>query len=722
MLRMQPHSTSATPEDPEVHVKIGLIWSALSHTSEQPAEIAAAMLAESCAENPTLQILRDIKRLTSEMDSYDQAGMMSGEIILNGKRRELCLWGYKIRNEGSIHADDCEEDHHIGFLENGDMYHLVRTSNYGGKNGVYYGSIYAPASTMLPIDYAAINTDVYAQRGRLRLRSGTFPLLADVKFVTPPLVFQTEHSCSKAHVTAVELKSGQNGGSGFIVSVKRAQQGSCSIPPYLKHKIIEEPKMPDEHRLVSDISEPCSKVPDLSGGKGSSLAVLDSIAREVHTFSVPRGFIVTTKSYKHFSSSPEFRKLMEEMETAMSRDNWQTALKEACFGLVNALENLKMPADVQEAICHHISKFDKDTMFAVRSSALGEDSENMSAAGQMTTLLGVRGHKNVVSAVVKCWASQFSFTNVNYKRQYGQPLDVPMAVVVQELVNADTAGVMFTCDPLTGNPGYITVTANYGIGESVVSASAEPDTFTLKKRGPQQPIIESRQIGQKSVCTTASESGGVATVSLSTERATCACISDDDVQTLAAIGAQVEKTYTTPQDIEWALRDGMFFMLQCRPVTTFFRESDCEMLHEFDEGVKSAKEVLTKGNASEVLPGAASPLSMSLLRCGFEAHGKGTAGRFMYASNPDRSQYIPMWGPMHRYSYFLWLSDGLRKTGPDANVMEKSFMYSILGRDASEEVANGVKRRRKINRWKLPVQFYHIVKEAPPQNADLEKP
>ncbi|KAH7966303.1 hypothetical protein HPB49_015209 [Dermacentor silvarum] len=285
-----------------------------------------------------------------------------------------------------------------------------------------------------------------------------------------------------------------------------------------------------------------------------------------------------------------------------------------------------------------------------------------------------------------------------------------MAVVVQELVNADNAGVMFTCDPLTGNPGYITVTANYGIGESVVSASAEPDTFMLKKRGPQRPIIESSQIGQKSVYTTSSEGGGVATVSLSSEKATCACISEHDVQTLAAIGAQVEKTYTTPQDIEWALMDGKFFMLQCRPVTTFFRESDCEMIHEFDEGIKSAKEVLTKANVSEVLPGAASPLCISLLRCGFEMYGRDTAVRFMYSSSPDRSQYMPMWGPMHRYSYFLWLSDGLRKTGPDANVMEKSFMYSILGRDASEEVETGVKRSRTITRWKLLVQFYHIAK------------
>ncbi|KAH7963681.1 hypothetical protein HPB52_022409 [Rhipicephalus sanguineus] len=87
-----------------------------------------------------------------------------------------------------------------------------------------------------------------------------------------------------------------------------------------------------------------------------------------------------------------------------------------------------------------------------------------------------------------------------------------------------------------------------------------------------------------------------------------------------------------------------------------------------------------------------------------------TAVRFMYACDPDRSQYVTMWGPMHRYNYFLWLSDGTRKTGPDANMMEKSFMYSILGRDASEEVETCVKRSRKITRWKLLVQFCYIAK------------
>lgn len=117
--------------------------------------------------------------------------------------------------------------------------------------------------------------------------------------------------------------------------------------------------------------------------------------------------------------------------------------------------------------------------FAVRSSAVGEDSEEMSAAGQMTTYLGVEGRQEILDAIVKCWASQFSLTALNYKRQYGQAVAGPMAVVVQEMAQADCAGVMFTCDPVTSRPGRIVLTANFGLGESVVSASVDTDSYTL---------------------------------------------------------------------------------------------------------------------------------------------------------------------------------------------------------------------------------------------------
>ena len=120
-----------------------------------------------------------------------------------------------------------------------------------------------------------------------------------------------------------------------------------------------------------------------------------------------------------------------------------------------------------------------DKIFAVRSSACGEDSEETSAAGQMTTYLGVKGLNNICASVMKCWASQFGNIAVEYKRGYGQLINAPMAVVIQEIVDCDVAGVMFTCDPMTGDEREIILTANYGLGESVVSASAEPDTITL---------------------------------------------------------------------------------------------------------------------------------------------------------------------------------------------------------------------------------------------------
>ncbi|XP_070388468.1 rifampicin phosphotransferase-like [Dermacentor albipictus] len=712
LLRKQRQTGSLGSQEMEVHVKFGFIWSTVSHTLEMPAELAPTLLAESLAKMPLIAMLRDVSRLVSEMDSHDQAGMMSGEVTVDGETREVTLWGYKIRSQGSLPRGTYEEHHHLGYLENGDMYHLVRSTNYGGENGVSYGSIYAPTSMMRPIDCSLVRMDeaLHAERSKTHIGSGQVFLPVDVKRAAPLLTLASDESSSDVHLTAIDLKCEGNHGSGFILSVNRSERMTDHIPEHIRHKIIEEHELPKVLPLVSDIRDQCSRVPQLTGGKGSSLAVLDSIATEVQTFSVPRGFIITTKSYELFSANEEFGKLVQQIETARGRDDWQTALKEVCSRVVDAIEEMKMPTKVAQEISFRVSTFRNGTAFAVRSSAIGEDSEDMSAAGQMTTLLGVQGQENVISAVVKCWASQYSFTNVNYKRQYGQPLDVPMAVVVQELVEATAAGVMFTCDPLTGSPSYITVTANYGIGESVVSASADPDTFVLKKTGTQTLTIESKQIGHKSVYTTTSENGGVVTVPLSSEKAQISSISDKDVEKLAIIGMQIEKTYTIPQDIEWALYDGKFFMLQSRPVTTFLRETDCEMIHEFDTGLKSPKEILTKGNVSEVLPGAMPPLTSCFLRAAFDIYIRDGIMRFSYAFEQDRTQYVALWMRIQRYNYFLWLSNGQQRIGADASLMERSVIHSIMGRDAAEEVNGAVERVKKMVRWKLPAQLYYTAK------------
>ena len=101
----------------------------------------------------------------------------------------------------------------------------------------------------------------------------------------------------------------------------------------------------------------------------------------------------------------------------------------------------------------------------MRSSAVGEDSDELSAAGQNETLLGCRGVDGVLDGVRRCWASQFALQSVQYRRQHAQPINAPMAVVVQRMVDARCAGVLFTCDPASGDPRRMLITANYGLGE-----------------------------------------------------------------------------------------------------------------------------------------------------------------------------------------------------------------------------------------------------------------
>ena len=145
-------------------------------------------------------------------------------------------------------------------------------------------------------------------------------------------------------------------------------------------------------------------------------------------------------------------------------------MEESCKNLMDLFCSVKMPLLITAAIKDNLKNLDTngnydDVLVAVRSSACGEDSEDMSAAGQMTTYLGVKGVQDICDSVLKCWSSQFNMIAVEYRRGYGQPIDTPMAVVIQEMIDCDVAGVMFTCDPITGAPNRVTINANYGIGE-----------------------------------------------------------------------------------------------------------------------------------------------------------------------------------------------------------------------------------------------------------------
>jgi pyruvate,water dikinase len=177
---------------------------------------------------------------------------------------------------------------------------------------------------------------------------------------------------------------------------------------------------------------------------------------------------------------------------------------------------------------------------AVRSSASAEDSEAASYAGQQETYLNVEGEENVRRHVIDCWASFFSERAIFYRNLKGSLEDLRMAVVVQKMVDAEKAGVVFTVHPVTKRRDRMLIEAVHGLGEQVVSGEVTPDHYVVDRKGVKKRADTPH--------------GGVLT--------------DDELEKLAVLGVALEKHYGVPQDIEWAIHCGQVYLLQSRPVTT----------------------------------------------------------------------------------------------------------------------------------------------------------
>ncbi|XP_022235407.1 uncharacterized protein LOC106475641, partial [Limulus polyphemus] len=320
--------------------------------------------------------------------------------------------------------------------------------------------------------------------------------------------------------------------------------------------------------------------------------------------------------------------------------------------------------------------------FAVRSSASGEDSEEMSAAGQMETFLGVGEIDEVLKTVVKCWASQFTFVATEYKRRNGQNLNLPMAVVIQEMVPSEVAGVMFTCDPVTTNPSFITITANYGLGETVVSASADPDTVILHRDYQNQLKPHSSTTGKKNVQIVMENDGGTKTIEVPEEKANQKCILDEWTIPLGKIGVEVESSFGSARDIEWALYQRDIYLLQARPITSLHAETDFEIMHELDGSLRSEKEYLTKANVGEVFPGAQSFLGATFISPIFQVvfriiwnkrEGK-RIPKSVYATRGFVNSYNHL-----IFNMFDFMFRDVKKDGTLSN-FSKAYIISMFGR------------------------------------------
>jgi phosphoenolpyruvate synthase/pyruvate phosphate dikinase len=202
---------------------------------------------------------------------------------------------------------------------------------------------------------------------------------------------------------------------------------------------------------------------------------------------------------------------------------------------------------------------------AVRSSALDEDGDLASFAGQHETELNLTGIDAVLGAIVRCWASGRNERALAYRKQHGLTLEeARVAVLVQQLVLADVSAVVFSANPVTKNLDEVVVTSTWGLGESLVGGTATPDTWVVNKGD--LAVLE-KQVGAKKRMTVAVK-GGTKEVSvprLLRERAT---LSKAQVVELAKLAVGLEKRFGSPVDVEVAYASEELFLLQCRPITT----------------------------------------------------------------------------------------------------------------------------------------------------------
>ncbi len=305
-----------------------------------------------------------------------------------------------------------------------------------------------------------------------------------------------------------------------------------------------------------------TKLP-VAGGKAANLGELIQAG-----FAVPAGFCVTTAAYERLSTLAGLDTYLAGREAADRSDSARQI--ELATANRTALIQTAMPPEVIEAITRAYQSLSAGSPVpvSVRSSATAEDLPEASFAGQQETLLNVIGIEAVLAAVQRCFASLWTDRTTQYRSSLGiAPGSVRLAVVVQRMVEAEVAGVLFTANPLTGKRRQAVIDANPGLGEAVVSGATNPDHFVVQTATGE--IVE-RHLGDKQVIIRAAAGGGTERIEAGASRAR-ACLSDEQLHTLAALGARVETLYGTPQDIEWAIdASGQVFLLQARPITTLF--------------------------------------------------------------------------------------------------------------------------------------------------------
>jgi len=268
----------------------------------------------------------------------------------------------------------------------------------------------------------------------------------------------------------------------------------------------------------------------LVGGKGANLGEMFNL------FPIPNGFCITVNAYKKFMDETKIgahiHGLLDKLDTEKTErlDKISTQIRELIL-------KQRFPNDIKKEILNNYKKLKNKTV-AVRSSATAEDLPTASFAGQQDTYLNIKGEEKMIKAVQKCWASLFTSRAIYYREKNNfHHRDVLISVVIQEMIDADYAGVMFTVDPV--NKKYLLIETVQGLGEALVSGQVTPNSYFLHK--PKLELFQKEETFK---------------------------FDNKYLTEIGKLGIKIENHYKRPMDIELAIKNKKIYILQARPITT----------------------------------------------------------------------------------------------------------------------------------------------------------
>lgn len=299
-----------------------------------------------------------------------------------------------------------------------------------------------------------------------------------------------------------------------------------------------------------------------AGGKGASLGEMTRAG-----LPIPQGFVITAQAFSNWLDGLDAEHGIRARIATLDPEDLPT-VQRVCSEIRSCVETAPLTEALLENIRKAYTELGEQAPLAVRSSATSEDSEEASFAGLQDTYLWVRGFGSLIEHIRACWASLYNAESVSYRLRLGIPEEqLAMAVVVQTMVHARSAGVMFTRSPTTGDRSVVTIEASWGLGSCLVSGEVTPDRFVVNKVTGE---VRTRVIADKQVEHVPVAEGGVSEQAVPDERRKQCCLDDAQLRALVALGKKVEQHYGTAQDIEWALnQEGQLLLLQSRPETVW---------------------------------------------------------------------------------------------------------------------------------------------------------